>query len=194
VQKTWGRLMMLLASFVGADSDNASLLNYQQKHWGKRKGDTCIIELNGLAAVGLHTKLAREKYRIERINTIRRKLSENAPQIVVMYGFTGEKYFAEISGCNLVRGGVVEHQKTLFILADHPVRQRRGNTDKAWKNFGEAVRDHSRKIGSHLVPLEGLKREFSSSANLADGKRIFSGTALGLHLPLNPQRVRRERA
>lgn len=139
LQKTWGRLMMFLASFSGADSDKGSLLEYQRKCWGMRESDTCVIELSGLSAAGLHIKLDRNKYRTGRINTIRRKLTESAPHVVVMYGFSGEKYFKEIAG-NLARGEVVEHQNNWFVFADHPAAQRSGNTDNAWRNLGVFAR------------------------------------------------------
>ena len=157
VQKTWGRLMMLLLSFLGS---NMNLLEYQCKKWGAENGETCVIELNGLSAAGLHIKVDRKTYLSERINIIRRKLIENSPQLVVMYGFTGEKCFREIAGCNLPRGGGTQHDKTLFLFADHPARQRRGNTDKAWRDFGVVARARKGRTGSFCSvleePVEGL--------------------------------------
>ena len=110
-----------------------------------KSSDTCVIDLSGLSAVGLHIKVDRKKYREDRINFIRRKLTENTPQLVVINGFTGERYFREIVGCDLVRGGVVEYQKTLFLFADHPVNRRFGNTDQAWKDLGILAQGHSCK-------------------------------------------------
>ena len=44
-------------------------------------GDTCVIELLGLSAAGLHIEMDRKKkYRAERIKAIRRKLAENTPE------------------------------------------------------------------------------------------------------------------
>jgi hypothetical protein len=163
IQKTWGRLMRLLASFHGVYSGEAGLLNYQKNYWGSREGDTCVIELNGLSAAGLHIELDRTReYRTERINTIRRKLSENGLQIkiVVMYGFTGEKDFREVAGCNLIRGGAVECQNTLFIYVDHPTRQRGGNTDDSWNDLGAKMRVNAGNSGSDSKLAERLEQGF----------------------------------
>jgi hypothetical protein len=186
IQKTWGRLMRLLASFHGVYSEEVGLLDYQKNHWGMQGGDTCVIELLGLSAAGLQIEMDRKKkYQAERIEAIRRKLAENTPKTVVMYGFTGEKQFQEIArGAGLARGEMVEHEKTLFIYVDHPTRQRRGNTNSSWNDLGTKMRANAgdRKFDTLLV--ERMQQGFSKSP----GRRSFDGIALGLHLPLNPNR------
>jgi hypothetical protein len=165
IQRTWGRLMRLLASFHSTDAGELGLLNYQKNHWGSREGDTCVIELSGLSAAGLNVKMDRKKqYLAERTNTIRRKLKENTPQIVVMYGFTGEAHFQALAECDLVRGGLVERRNTLFIYVDHPTRQRLGNTDKAWNDLGREMRANAGNIVFDHLLVEGLERGFSGQS------------------------------
>lgn len=164
IQRTWGRLMRLLASFYGADSDDTGLLAYQKNHWGMHGGDTCIIELLGLSAAGLHVEMDRKKqYQMERINTIREKLAENTPKTVVMYGFTGENSFQKLAGGTLIRGEIVKHEKSLIIFVDHPTRQRRGNTDRSWNDLGTKMRTNADGCDYDPSLIGRVGRGFSGS-------------------------------
>jgi hypothetical protein len=190
-QRTWRRLIMLLTSFCGVQQIS---LDYQREKWGIGDGETCVIELSGLAAKGLQIKVDRKKYLEERISTIRQKLRENAPKLVVMYGLTGKKHFEEVAGCTLVHGGVVEHQDTLFILADHPVRQRMGNTDDAWRRMGALARIRCGNAQLQQMKFESIGRELKYAAVLQYCEHIFSRTALALWGRSNPLAFRKERA
>jgi hypothetical protein len=190
-QRTWRRLIMLLTSFRG---EQKTTLDYQKEKWGMGDGETCIIELRGLTAKGLHIKVDRKKYLEERISTIRQKLTENTPKLVVMYGLTGRKHFEGIAGCKLLPGGIVEHQKIFFILADHPVRQRMGNTDDAWRRIGALarIRSGSAKLPQMQTELIGREWEYATISKYC--QRIFNGTALALWERLNPLGLKKERA
>src|SRR5450631_3929638 len=50
LQSTWRPLMLLLMTFLEKPTDNPSLRNYQRDSWGSLEGETCVIELSGLAA------------------------------------------------------------------------------------------------------------------------------------------------
>jgi hypothetical protein len=67
----------------------------------------------------------------------------------------------------------------LFML-----RQRRGNTNSSWNDLGTKMRANAgdRKFDTLLV--ERMQQGFSRPP----GRRSFDGIALGLHLPLNPNR------
>jgi len=159
VQKTWGRLMMTLMSFLGTKEN---LLSYQREEWGMVNGKTCVIELSGLAAAGLHIEVDRRSYLAERIDFISRKLRENRPQLAVMYGFTRQNDFETIAGCGLVRGGVVENQGTLFVYTNHPTHRLLGNNDEAWRKLGLLARAGFNKIDSRSSLVEGLNRGIST--------------------------------
>jgi hypothetical protein len=162
IQKTWGRLMRLLASFHGVYSDDTGLLRYQKNHWGMHGGDTCVIELLGLSAAGLHIEMDRKKeYQMERINIIRGKLAENPPKTVVMYGFTGEKDFQKLAGEALIRGEMVKHEKSLIIFVDHPTRQRMGNTDRSWNDLGTKMRTNAGDCDFDPLLLRRIEQGFS---------------------------------
>ena len=168
LQKTWGRLIMLLAPFRGIASDKASLLSYQRQYWGRQASDTCVIELSGLSAAGLHIKVDRKKYLTERIDTIRRKLNANNPRLVVMYGLTGTEHFEQIAECELLEGGIVQNRKTFFVLTQHPTRQISGNSDDAWRQLG--TRAHARlstiqsRCESGDLVKQGVNERISNNA------------------------------
>ena len=86
LQSTWKRLIRLLMAFLEQPVDNDTLREYQRKRWGMADGETCVIELSGLAANNLTIPRDRQSFRAERIATIRERISLNRPRLVVMYG------------------------------------------------------------------------------------------------------------
>ena len=163
-QKTWGRLRRLMALFHGIDTDKSGLLSYQKNHWGSRSGDTCVIELRGLAAAGLGVKVDRRKeYEAKRIATIRKKLAENDPTTMVLYGFSGEASFQVLTSGKLLRGHAVEHDQQVMIFVDHPARQRKGNTDLSWNDLGTSMRATSTTYCYDRLLVERLAQGFRGS-------------------------------
>lgn len=49
LQPTWRPLMLLLMSFLERSKESDSLREYQRDRWGRLSGETCVIELSGLA-------------------------------------------------------------------------------------------------------------------------------------------------
>ena len=50
LQSTWRPLMLLMMTLLGREADGEALRNYQRDRWGTINGETCVIELSGLAA------------------------------------------------------------------------------------------------------------------------------------------------
>jgi hypothetical protein len=90
LQRTWRPLMLLMMTFLpDRQADNESLRNYQRDRWGaldERVGETCVIELSGLAAPSLKESKETGFFLHERIEHIRGKIRDHRPKLVVMYG------------------------------------------------------------------------------------------------------------
>ena len=88
LQSTWRKLILTLMAFFGRPTDEATRLSYQRNQWGRQPGETCVIELSGLAARSLKVERDRECFRAERIGDIRDRIRVHRPEFVIMYGKT----------------------------------------------------------------------------------------------------------
>lgn len=80
LQATWSKLILLLMTYLGQPADNDSLRAYQRDRFGRSvSGETCVIELFGLAAKSLKTSKNQGQYRQERSTTSGRKCSSSNP-------------------------------------------------------------------------------------------------------------------
>ena len=86
LQRTWRKLILALMAFSSGPPDDPSLLGYQQKKWGCHSGETCLIELSGLAARSVNEDLPHDLFQKERIEFISAKIDECGPAFVIMYG------------------------------------------------------------------------------------------------------------
>jgi hypothetical protein len=138
LQPTWRRLILLLAAFKGWPCDRAALQSMQRDEWGKADvGQTCVIDLSGLPAKSSKEKMDRETGRGIRTDTIRRRVGENKPEIVVMYGVKNAEAWNEIAGCVLAREKPSTVGSTTFLWLPHP--QRRGDCDSLWIGAGHGL-------------------------------------------------------
>lgn len=142
LQPTWRPLILLLMSYLGRSTDNEVLRTYQSKQWGKIGGETCVIELSGLAAKGLHTPMDRDSFRSERIDVIGKRLRTHTPELVVMYGGgqTGKKHWEAIAASALKQdeASKLSSQPTVIVLAKHPLARGLGND--YWEELGEKAK------------------------------------------------------
>ena len=139
LQSTWRPLILLLMAFLGESTDRENLRAYQRNHWGMQgNGQTCVIELSGLAARSLKAPMDHNQFRPERIEFIRQRLQEHKPAFVVMYGLKDKKSWAEIAGRELNTGEPVKINTTTVVLTPHPVAH--GMKSEYWKNMGEILR------------------------------------------------------
>jgi hypothetical protein len=137
LQPTWRPLLLLLLTSLGKPTENSDLLKYQREQWGSSQGETAIIELSGIAARSLRTKLNREEFLEERISRLREKIKEYKPKIMIMYGTTNKKHWEKIAGQKLERDSVVQDGETLIVFTPHP--QSRGRKNADWVTLGKKI-------------------------------------------------------
>lgn len=178
LQPTWRRLMVLLVAFKSVPLNQDELRSYQCAHWGRRdlkacKDETCVIDLTGLSfksvkdsdhlysnTKGIGSKADMLQKKQMRAKCIGQKIHEGGytPELVVMYGYSHQKLWDEISGISLGRqmrrkaGKPYERPEihhliwneqkggsTVFVYAPHP--NARGFTDLDWETMGQRARE-----------------------------------------------------
>jgi hypothetical protein len=145
LQRTWRPLILLLKTFQDQPSDIESLRQYQRDRWGRMTGgETCVIELSGVAARSSKIPVDRGQFREERIKIICERMRSSNPLFVVMYGLNERTHWEKIAGKPLVRDGVVKMGTTMIAFAPHP--QDRGRRDSDWTDLGEKLRLESDRI------------------------------------------------
>ena len=70
-QPTWRQLIRLLLSYKGQPDDLETIREYQRNEWGSSNGETCVIELSGLASPNMQTPRDRTTLLSKRIERIR---------------------------------------------------------------------------------------------------------------------------
>jgi hypothetical protein len=145
VQRTWRRLLISLMAFSGGPSDEASLLVYQRKEWGCHSGETCLVELSGLAARSVNEDVPHDLFQEERIEFISAKINERHPAFVIMYGKRSHRAYrkiAEKSRAVRIEGSpfaeFLKCGSTILALTPHPVSW--GPTVEDWKELGRSIR------------------------------------------------------
>ncbi len=63
-----------MMTFLGRPADNESLRSYQRDRWGALEGETCVIELSGLAAPNMMEAEDTTPFLQQRIDVIRYRL------------------------------------------------------------------------------------------------------------------------
>jgi hypothetical protein len=157
LQKTWRPLMLLMTTFLGRPVDNDNLRNYQRDRWGvlnEKTGETCVIELSGLAAPNLNETQETGCYLQERIEIIRRRISDHRPKLVVMYGREQKDSWEKIAESKFPpeSDSFLTDGPTILAFTPHPVsRIRDGNRflgNEYWTKLGRELRD----LASSSVP------------------------------------------
>lgn len=130
LQPTWRPLILLLRTLFGEKADKESLREYQRDHWGMQNDQTCIIELFGLPAKNpgelallmgdLVTQEQADKILDNRIQSIREKIVEKQPKLVVMYGYTAEEQWKKLAGQLVLRDKVFNIGSTMMLWTKHP--------------------------------------------------------------------------
>jgi hypothetical protein len=130
LQRTWRPLILLLKTFLDQPSDLESLRAYQRDRWGRVKdGETCVIELSGLAVRSSKIPAERDRFREERITIIRQRMLSYKPVLIVMYGLNERPHWEKIAGMPLVCDGVARVGTTRIAFAPHPQDRGRRNSD-----------------------------------------------------------------
>lgn len=146
-QLTWKRLIIAMLAYRQKGTDLASVLRYQKEELGCLSGETCVIELSGLAAHSLREKRDRATFLSERIGEIRRNMLQIGPDFVILYGkhrscqkawqalATDSVAITQPSGTPMLfrRCG-----RTVVAWTEHPANW--GQTDEGWKDLGVQMR------------------------------------------------------
>jgi hypothetical protein len=155
LQWTWKKLMLLLMTFLQRPSDDASLCKYQSDCWGRSCGETCVVELSGLSFKSFRESGDFRKetndafaatwrgFRRERVKTLRDNIRDGKPQLVVLYGYSHERFWKEIAGDDLpLRGTAKRAGSTVFVYGPHPASYGNvANSDNLWCNLGHSARE-----------------------------------------------------
>jgi hypothetical protein len=140
LQPTWRRLILSLLTFLGESANQENLRSYQSTKWGATPGgETCVIELSGLAVKSFAIKVDRTKFRDQRIETICQKIKIHRPRLVLMYGVGDKESWQKIAGQPLFASSVIRSESTLFALTRHPTAH--GSTDDGWVELGRRLRE-----------------------------------------------------
>lgn len=144
LQSTWKSLLLLLLAYLGIPTDDAQDENrrtYQRERWGRiENGETCVIELSGLPANNLKIQINRERFRSERVDAIRQRISQHT-QFIVMYGVSEHKYWNSIANTALELNKPFKNESTVFLYTLHP--NTRGLTKQYWVELGQTLRRYA---------------------------------------------------
>jgi len=142
LQRTWRPLILLLMTYLGRPTDRESLRSYQRDRWGSadaRQGETCLIELSGLAAPNLMTAEDGKLFLGERIDVIRHRMRDHKPKLVVMYGdLQLASWEAIVSPLSFAHDKVLIDGSTILACTPHP--NKRGLCDTYWTDLGQKLR------------------------------------------------------
>ena len=140
LQRTWRRLMLLLMTFLGRPIGEESLLQYQRDKWGRLDGETCVIELSGLAARSARVPRDRKSFRTKRIEIIRERMLHYKPELVVMYGVSQKHDWETITEQRFPPENVLNLGPTTVALALHPAAWGNRAPDDYWRKLGQRLR------------------------------------------------------
>jgi hypothetical protein len=144
-QHTWTRLISCLIGFQAEGVTDR--IAYQRDHWGVHDGQTCVIELSGIAANNLATKRQyRRTFLDDRLKKIGSNLQSYKPSLLVLYGKsscckTAWEYLTigavDIDSC-FSDTSVRKLGETLVAWATHPANF--GQKISDWESLGQELR------------------------------------------------------
>lgn len=142
-QATWRQLILLLLAYKGMNPDLDDIREYQRDHWRRENGETCVIELSGLAVPSMQTPQDSTTFVSKRIERIRRALdslkeANRSPEFILMYGQGSRAEWEQIAGSSFDSTGLCMMGKTVAAIAPHPVAWGLGN--EYWMNLGRIFR------------------------------------------------------
>lgn len=140
IQSTWGKLIRLLLAYQGFSPTNEQVTDFQRTRWALSTGETCVVELSSLAAKNQHTPRDRTIFLDNRIGFLQRKVIEEKPEFVVMYGREQRVYYEKIAGAHFLEDNVCMLGTTVLIHTPHPTAF--GQQNKDWDRYGEILRAH----------------------------------------------------
>lgn len=142
MQDTWRRLIALLLGYLGERTDDDAIADYQCEKWGRKDGDTCVVELSALAARNLGVERDRKTFMDNRAQTLHQRLLENEPTFCVLYGRGSIDRYEQVVGGAFDANGYRRVGKTLCAFVEHPVA-RPGKPIEWWIAEGVKIRELS---------------------------------------------------
>lgn len=150
LQATWSKLLVSLQSFKRPSIDKKVRLEHQISEWGTLTGETCVIELSGIAANSHRIKRNDNSFLHKRIERICSNVRSYEPSFVVLYGKgRSENSKAaweqltlgsdEISGSSSNDVQIRRSGKTLIAWDPHPIKPRQ--TNENWETLGTMLCD-----------------------------------------------------
>ena len=136
--RTWRALIRLLLVFQNGSTTREEVRAYQRSHWGMTKGETAVLELSSLAARNLRTERDRSTYLLQRVASLRSKIQEHKPKLVVTYGLGHAEQWTAMAGMKIEPEKPWRRGETTLLLAPHP--QTRGMSNADWETLGHACR------------------------------------------------------
>jgi hypothetical protein len=138
-----------MRTFLGLPTDNESLRAYQRDRWGSLDGETCVIELSGLASPNMKEAKDTSLFLQARIQLIRRKIYEYKPKLVVMYGRKQKRFWEQVAENQFPPepGPFFCKGPTLLAITPHPTRPIKIKIDEKyvvneyWTGLGRKLRD-----------------------------------------------------
>ena len=137
LQSTWRKLMLILLTSLGESVAKEALRTYQRCKLGRKKGQTCLIELSGLPANSSRTDRDRKTFLQKRILRIAQELKTHNPTFVVMYGKTYQSSFGEIIGQLPKLDEVTFVGSTAILFTKHT--NARKLSDEHWRGLGKKL-------------------------------------------------------
>ena len=137
-QITWRQLIRLLLTFKGQPNDIEAIRAYQRDEWGSSTGETCVIELSGLASPDMRTRRDRATFLSKRIARIQVEALAHSPKFIVMYGEGQRSEWEQMAGAKFDSNGICRIGKTVAAITLHPVT--RGLGSEYWVNLGRSLR------------------------------------------------------
>jgi len=150
---------MMMMTFIDRQADKESLRDYQRDKWGAMDGETCVIDLSGLAAPNAKKAKDTGLFLQERIRQICGRIRDHQPRLVVMYGREQNDYWNAIGRAITVRDfppddsapgklpktNVLRHGPTILVCTPHPSRPIKDGTtylgNAYWTRLGKILRD-----------------------------------------------------
>jgi len=151
IQKTWRVLMLILLAYKGVEHGKEHLRRYQLTRLGWKEDETVLTELFGLPAKNVKEGAAQRKLHFsdamideihsQRIGTIRERLQQYSPSLVVMYGTSPKpkKEFARLAGRPMEGWDIFREGKSLITLIPHPTSH--GRTNEQWIKHANGLRE-----------------------------------------------------
>jgi hypothetical protein len=152
LQPTWNQLIRALMIFLGGLALEEDRREYQRDNWGSLHGDSCVIELSGLAARNLKELSDRKSYRDKRINFIRKGIRDHNPKFVIVYGTSDREPWEKISkGAVLIEEAKIiddvgrtfaefkKTERTILALTQHPTAFAHKKIEN-WGKLGATLR------------------------------------------------------